>query len=160
MAMVYALNDILRVRAAREEKSELCLGQAKECLRSAEIKVEREDARFFSYRQTAKIRRKELFDGVIGKVVSIRDLNLLNAGLANIVREGAEIKNLRDAAVSNLAVKRTEVESARIRYFGARRECEKIREHKADWFLEQREQEDRQCDAEMDEFKTFLGKGK
>lgn len=150
--MAYALESMLKIRAMREDRAGTELTGARRARVSAEqVRDEKaeESARFEA---TKDARRDRVYAAVMGRVVSMDELDQARAAVMKIDEEGLLLAEAERQAAEALRKREDEAETARVRYVDAARNKAKIDQHRLAWEAEDRRQQEMLADAEMDEF--------
>ncbi|MBE6396561.1 MAG: hypothetical protein E7046_06125, partial [Lentisphaerae bacterium] len=86
--MAYALQSMLRIRTMREDRAATELTAARrEVVRAQDVLAQRRND-LAEFESTKESRRDRIFDAVIGRAVSMDDLDLAREGVARIDEEG------------------------------------------------------------------------
>ena len=131
-------------------------GAALTAARNARVLAEKElDARrreFEKYLETKEQRRDRIYAQVIGRTVSLDDLDDARTAVTKVDEEGVLLEQAEKKAADVVEVKSREAESARVQFVAASRNRMKIDEHRNIWTEEAHKEEERAADAEMEEF--------
>ena len=150
--MAYALNDMLKIRAMREDRAGTELTGARRARAAAErVRDERAETRR-RFDATKDERRERVYDAVMGRVVSMDDLDRARAAVTRIDEEAMLLAEAERHAQDELAKRDRAAEAAHVRFVAASRKKAKIDQHRLAWEQEDRRMQEMRADAEMDEF--------
>ena len=150
--MAYALNDMLKIRAMREDRAGTELTGARRARAAAErVRDERAETRR-RFDATKDERRERVYDAVMGRVVSMDDLDRARAAVTRIDEEAMLLAEAERQAQDELTKRDQAAEAAHVRFVAASRKKAKIDQHRLAWELEDRRMQEMRADAEMDEF--------
>lgn len=150
--MAYALNDMLKIRAMREDRAGTELTGARRARAAAErVRDERAETRR-RFDATKDERRERVYDAVMGRVVSMDDLDRARAAVTRIDEEAMLLAEAERQAQDELTKRDQAAEAAHVRFVAASRKKAKIDQHRLAWEQEDRRMQEMRADAEMDEF--------
>lgn len=150
--MAYALNDMLKIRAMREDRAGTELTGARRARSAAErVRDEKAETRR-RFDATKDERRDRIYDAVMGRVVSMDDLDRARAAVTRIDEEAMLLAEAERQAQAELAKRDRAAEAAHVRFVAASRKKAKIDQHRLAWEQEDRRMQEMRADAEMDEF--------
>ncbi len=150
--MAYALNDMLKIRAMREDRAGTELTGARRARSAAErVRDEKAETRR-RFDATKDERRDRIYDAVMGRVVSRDDLDRARAAVTRIDEEAMMLAEAERQAQAELAKRDRAAEAAHVRFVAASRKKAKIDQHRLAWEQEDRRMQEMRADAEMDEF--------
>ncbi len=148
----YALQDMLRIRTMREDRSGKQLVVARRERDVAQVEVNRSEQKLEDFRSTKELRRNRLYDSVMKRLVKRETLENLRERVANI----DEQEHLLEVALADaehvLETKEENAEKARIRYVVDSKNKSKIEMHRSTWLEEEKKAQEHQDDNEMEEF--------
>jgi len=150
--MAYALNSMLKIRAMREDRAATELTGARRARTAAEEVRDERRKTLDDFNETKEERRDTVYDAVIGRVVTMDDLDRARAAVTKIDEEGMLLEEAERKAEEDLEKKEELAESAHVRFVAASKKKAKIDQHKLAWEEEDRLQQERAADAEMEEF--------
>ncbi len=150
--MAYALQSMLKIRAMREDRAGTELTGARRERSAAERVMEEKKETRAKFESTKEERRDRVYDAVIGRVVSMEDLDKARDAVTRIDEESMLLAEAERQAADDLQKKSDAAESARIRYVDAAKNKSKIEQHRAAWAEEDRKMQEMMADAEMEEF--------
>ncbi|MCQ2367817.1 MAG: type III secretion protein [Kiritimatiellae bacterium] len=150
--MAYALQSMLKIRAMREDRTQSELAQARSAKSLAEKALEEREEAIIEYESTKDERRDKVYQMVIGKVVSMDDLDRVRAAVSQIDEEGMLLWEAEKRAKVVVEEKDKAVETARLRYVEAVKEKTKFVEHRRVWEAEEHLKEELAADREMEDF--------
>lgn len=150
--MAYALQSMLKIRAMREDRAQTELAGARIARAKAERELEEKAAVREKFEETKEERRDRIFDAVIGRVVSMDDLDQARAAVSRIDEEGMLLLEAEHKAEHLLQQRDEETESARVKFSIASKNKAKIDQHRLAWEEEDRKMQEMLEDAEMEEF--------
>ena len=150
--MAYALQPMLRIREMREDNAQSALTAARRVRVDAERARDARRQDLAEYERTRNERRDAIFDTVMGKVVTMDNLEVMQEGVARIDDEGVlKRDNLRQA--ENVVTEKSKLEqAAHDAYNLAQKNKMKIEEHRAVWEEEDRREREYRADAELEDF--------
>ena len=150
--MAYALQSMLRIRAMREDRAATELTAARrEVTRAQERLVQRKDD-LKEYEATKDARRDRIFEAVIGRAVSMEDLDLAREGVARIDEEGILKADNVVQAEADLQKCRNNAETSRQAFVSASKNRMKITEHRSIWEAEEAAEAERRSEMELEDF--------
>lgn len=150
--MAYALQSMLKIRAMREDRAGTELTGARRARTAAEqVRDEKAQAQA-EFEATKDERRDRIYDAVMGRVVSMDDLDRARDAVTKIDEEGLLLAEAERQAEEALEKRAAEAEAAHVRYISAAKNKAKIDQHRLAWEAEDRRQQEMLADAEMDEF--------
>lgn len=150
--MAYALQSMLRIRTMREDRTQSELAQARSAKAAAEKALEARVEAIIEYETTKDERRDKVYSMVIGKVVSMDDLDRVRAAVSQIDEEGMLLAEAEKRAQSVVEEKDKAVEAARLKYVDAVKEKTKFVEHRRVWEEEEKLKDELAADREMEDF--------
>ena len=150
--MAYALQNMLRIREMREDKAQTALTVARRIREDAESRRDDRKADLAKYEETKDERRDAVFAAVMGKVVTMENIEVMQESVARIDEEGVLLRdNLRQA--EGVVTEKTGLENqAHDAYNAAQKNKMKIEEHRAMWEEEDRKEREYRADAELEDF--------
>jgi len=150
--MAYPLQAMLKIRTMREDRAASDLTRARRARAVAEQSLrEKREARQ-RYEETKEERRDKVYDAVIGRPVKRDDLDQVRDAVTRIDEEGVLLEADEHTAEQTLEEKEKEATAARVRYVAAEKDKEKIVLHREAWDEEDRREQERAGDAELEEF--------
>ena len=150
--MSYALESMLKIRAMREDRAGTELTGARRARAAAErVATEKADARV-EYEIHRDERRDGIYAAVMGRVVSMDDLDRARAAVSKIDEEGVLLAEAERQAKEELTKRDAAAEAARVAFVSATKEKAKIDQHRLAWEAEDRRMQEMLADAEMEEF--------
>ena len=150
--MAYQLQSMLKIRGMRMDRAQTDLAAARVQRKAAEQKLEEKQEAVTKYEETKEERRDAAFGTVMGRVVTLDDLDDVRSAVSRIDEEGMLLKEAEDKAADEFKVKDEAAEGARVRFVSATKEKSKIEEHRKAWEEEDRKYQEMLADAEMEEF--------
>lgn len=150
--MAYALKDMLKIRAMREDKAGTELTGARRARTAAETVRDEKAQALETFESTKETRRDRVYEAVMGRVVSMDTLDQARAAVTRIDEEGMLLVEAKRQAQEELAKRTEAAEAAHIRFVAASKKKAKIDQHRLAWEEEDRKQQEMLADAEMDEF--------
>lgn len=150
--MAYALESLLRIRVMREDRAGTELTGARQAKTAAEHVLEEKTEARTAFESTKDDRRDKLYAAVMGQVVSMDDLDRVRDAVTTIDEEGVLLEEAESKAQADLEKKDQAAQAAKIRFMAAVKGTTKIDQHKQAWEEEDRKMQERQADAEMEEF--------
>ena len=150
--MAYALQSMLRIRVMREDRAATELTAARrEVTRAQERLVQRKND-LKEYEATKDARRDRIFEAVIGRAVSMDDLDLAREGVARIDEEGILKADNVVQAEADLQKCRDNAETSRRAFVSASKNRMKITEHRSIWEAEEAAEAERRSEMELEDF--------
>lgn len=150
--MAYALESMLRIRAMREDHAATELTAARrEVVRAQEVLAQRRND-LAEYELSKEARRESIFSAVMGRAVSMADLDRAREGVARIDEEGILKADNVVQAEAELQKRRDYAETSRRMFISASKNRMKITEHRAIWELEELEAAERRQESELEDF--------
>lgn len=143
---------MLKIREMREDRAGVALTAARNAKVQAEKELESKRSEFEKYMETKEQRRDRIYDQIIGRPVSLDDLDDARTAVTRVDEEGVLLEQAEKKAADVVETKTREAESARVQFVAASRNRMKIDEHRSIWIEEARKEEERAADAEMEEF--------
>ena len=150
--MAYALEAMLRIRAMREDRAGTELTGARRARSAAESVLNEKQEALQSFAATKEARRDKIYAAVMGRTVSMDDLDRARDAVTKIDEEGVLLEEARRQAAADLEKKDQEAEGARIRFVAATKQKAKIDQHRLAWEAEDHKLQEMRADAEMEEF--------
>ena len=150
--MAYALESMLRIRTMREDRAATELTAARrEVVRVQEALAQRRND-LAEYEVAKEARRDSIFSAVMGRAVSMADLDRAREGVARIDEEGILKADNVVQAEAELQKRRDYAETSRRMFVSASTNRMKITEHRAVWELEELEAAERRQESELEDF--------
>ncbi len=150
--MAYALESMLRIRTMREDRAATELTAARrEVVRAQEALAQRRND-LAEYEVAKEARRDSIFSAVMGRDVSMADLDRAREGVARIDEEGILKADNVVQAEAELQKRRDYAETSRRMFVSASKNRMKITEHRAVWELEELEAAERRQESELEDF--------
>ena len=150
--MAYELQSMLKIRGMREDRAQTELAGARSARAVAERTLEEKMDERAQFEETKEERRDRVFDAVMGRVVTMEELDSARAAVSRIDEQGVLLKEAEDRAADEFKRKDEAAEGARLKYVSAAKERSKIEEHRRAWEIEDRKMQEMLADAEMEEF--------
>ena len=150
--MPYALQPMIRIRQRREDAAGAALVVARTEERAAAKTLEERKEELAEYERTKEERRDRVYDKVMGKPVPREELDLVQEGIAKIDREGAERADAVVRADEERKRKEEAVHVAQGALNLAIKNRMKIEEHRSAWIEEDRKEQERLEDIELEDF--------
>jgi hypothetical protein len=152
----YPLEGLLAIRAFREETALRNVSAAEAALKAAALETEKRRREFESYRRWRGEEVERRYQSIMGREMSLRDLDEFKASLARLDLEeqmkrqaALEAEKLQEAAWADLR-------KARATLNLAMRAKRKILSHRDQWLEGVAREEERLQDLELEEFKPIL----
>ncbi|MDR1435151.1 MAG: type III secretion protein [Puniceicoccales bacterium] len=154
MAKKYELDDLLRVREIRKDRAEKNLKQAQQLLKEAEqalvkAKQELEDYKIFVVKET-----RRLYDQVLKKSINKREIDNLHFMVKELQNRVFDYQKRVEDAILACDKAKENLDNCREELRLAERNIDKIESMKDVWREEMQKEEERQMDAEMEDFTT------
>ena len=150
--MAYELQSMLRIRTMREDRAANELTAARREVARAQTALERRRCDLAEYEATKEERRDRIYEAVLGRAVSMDDLDLAREGVSRIDEEGSIKADNVVQAEAELKKCRDNAEASRLAFVSASKNRMKITEHRAIWETEEAEAMERRQEAELEEF--------
>ena len=150
--MNYPLQSMLKIRVMREDRAGTALTTARRARKLAADELENRRQEHARYLETKEERRDRIYEQIMGRPVGMDALDDVRTAVTKIDEEGVLLERAEQEAEDLLRKREREAESARVEFVGASRNRMKIDEHRNIWVEEERHEEERAADAEMEEF--------
>ncbi len=150
--MTYALEQLLIIRGRREDRARGELQTARQAVSQAETALRDQQEALRQYEETKEERRDRIFAAILGRAITMDDLELAREGVARIDEEGILKANNVACAEEEVAQRKKEAEAAKTAYIASSKERMKISEHKEDWKRIQLKEEEFRQDVELEDF--------
>ena len=150
--MAYPLKSMIRIRAMREDRAATDLTRARRARSAAERTLREKSEKRERYEETKEARRDRVYDAVIGRAVRIETLDMARDAVNRIDEEGVLLEEDEKKAERDLEVRTREASAARVRYVAAQKNKQKIELHREVWEEEDRREQERIADTELEEF--------
>ena len=150
--MAYSLQSMLKIRGMRQERTQTELATARVVRAKAEKERDEKRDERAKFDETKEERRDRVYDAVIGRVVTMDDLDQARDAVTRIDEQGMLLVEAEKKAETVLEEKDQAAEHARVRFVAATKDLSKIEEHRKAWEEEDRKEQERRADAEMEEF--------
>jgi len=150
--MAYELQPMLRIRGMREDRAQTELAGARRSRRQAEQILEQKQERRSQFEATKEERRDQLFGKVIGKPVTLDELNDVRSEVSQIDEQSVLLEQDEHKAADVLQTKEEAVKNAHNAFVLAAKDLAKIEEHRKAWDEEDRKMQEMRADSEMEEF--------
>lgn len=150
--MPYPLQPLLSVRAFRENNAKMALSAAETAMRQAEAEAAGKRAELERYRKWLPEEKDRRYNGIMGKEMSLADLDTFKARLA-VLDDGVFAReDAVQQAEKILEERRTGLRTARAALNAARKEKIKIEAHRNVWAQALAKEAERAADLELEEF--------
>ena len=150
--MAYQLQALLNIRSMREDRALQALGVARRVREESEATVQERRRDYSAYLETREQRRDEIYATVIGRVVTMDNIEVMQEGVARIDAEGALLKDNILRAEAVVEEKKKDESSAEQAHNFALKNKMKIESHRDFWAEEERHEHDRKEELELEEF--------
>ena len=150
--MAYALQSMLRIRAMREDRAAIELTAARREVSRAQERLSQRKRDLEEYEATKEARRDRIYEAVIGRAVSMEDLDLAREGVARIDEEGILKADNVVQAEADLQKCRNNAETSRQAFVSASKNRMKITEHRSIWEAEEAAEAERRSEMELEDF--------
>jgi len=114
--MAYALQSMLKIRAMREDRAQTELAGARVARAKAEHDLEEKTLERVKFDETKEERRDKIFDTVIGRVVSMDELDQARSAVTRIDEQSMLLAEAEHQAEHVLEKREEETEAARARF--------------------------------------------
>ena len=131
--MAYALQSMLRIRTMREDRAATELAAARREVYRAQEQLSQRKKDLEEYETAKEARRDRIFEAIVGRAVSLEDLDLAREGVARIDEEGVLKADNVVQAEANLQKCSDNAETSRLAFVLASKNRMKIAEHRAIW---------------------------
>ncbi len=150
--MGYELQSMLTIRTMREDRAASELTTARREVTRARQRLDERKNDLAEYEATKESRRERIFAAVIGRTVSMDDIDRIREGVARIDEEGVlKADNVLQAEVE-LKKRMEEAEQSRLAFVTASKNRMKITEHRAIWVEEEAVVAEYRQEAELEDF--------
>lgn len=150
--MAYQLQSMLKIRGMRQDRAQTELAGARVARKAAERELDERREKREKFDETKEERRDAAFDTVIGRVVSMDEIDSVRSAVSRIDEEGMLLEEAEHKAQDDFNKKDAAAEGARVRFVAATKEKAKIDQHRKAWEEEDRKMQEMLADAEMEEF--------
>ena len=150
--MAYALQSMLRIRAMREDRAAIELTAARREVSRAQERLSQRKRDLEESEATKEARRDRIYEAVIGRAVSMEDLDLAREGVARIDEEGILKADNVVQAEADLQKCRNNAETSRQAFVSASKNRMKITEHRSIWEAEEAAEAERRSEMELEDF--------
>ena len=150
--MPYLLQPMIRIRQRREDAAGAALVAARVEERAAAKTLEERREELAEYERTKEERRDRVYDAVMGRPCSMDDLDKAREGVARIDEEGV-LKADNVARAEGVLHEKEEASAvAQSALNLAIKERMKIEEHRQQWVEEDRKEQERLAEFELEDF--------
>ena len=146
------LQSMLRIRAMREDRAATELTAARREVSRAQERLSQRKRDLEEYEATKEARRDRIYEAVIGRAVSMEDLDLAREGVARIDEEGILKADNVVQAEADLQKCRNNAETSRQAFVSASKNRMKITEHRSIWEAEEAAEAERRSEMELEDF--------
>ena len=143
--MAYALQSMLRIRAMREDRAATELTAARREVSRAQERLSQRKRDLEEYEATKEARRDRIYEAVVGRAVSMEDLDLAREGVARIDEEGI-------LKADNVVQAEADLQTSRQAFVSASKNRMKITEHRSIWEAEEAAEAERRSEMELEDF--------
>ena len=150
--MAYVLQSMLRIRAMREDRAATELTAARLEVSRAQERLLQRKSDLAKYEATKEVRRDRIFEAVVGRAVSMDDLDLAREGVARIDEEGILKADNVVQAEAELKKCKDNAEASRLAFVSASKNRMKITEHRAIWEAEESAEAEHRSEMELEDF--------
>lgn len=150
--MAYELNSLMTIRERRQDvaRGELVASRHKVAEAESELQSRINDLR--EYERTKDERRDRIYDAIIGRAVSLDDLQIAQEGISRIDEEG-NLKSDNIIRAEDVLKERKKDEAlAHDRFIVATKSKMKIEAHHVDWQRVQSLESERRQEIELEDF--------
>lgn len=150
--MGYPLQPLLSVRAFREDNAKAAVSAAEAAVRQAEAEAAGKRAELARYLQWLPEEKERRYDGVMGREMTLADLDKFKAGLA-VLDDGVFAREDAVQEAEKIVEKRKAgLYAAREALTSARKEKMKIEAHRDIWTQAAAREAEHAADLELEEF--------
>ena len=150
--MAYELQSMLRIRTMREDRAATGLAAARREVARAQAALAMRRSDLADFESAKEARRDRIFEAVMGRAVSMDDLDLARSGVSRIDEEGILKADNVVQAEAELRKCRDNAEASRRAFVSASRERMKIAEHRAIWEAEAAAEAEFRQESELEDF--------
>ena len=151
----YPLDSLLSVRQFREENAKREVRYAELAVREAEEEVLRQKQALEEFHVWRLEEEERRYDAIMNKPMSIRQIDIFKAGLAQLAAEEAlKEEDIRKAEQKAAEVQKA-LETARENARKAMKNTAKITAHKDIWSEEAKKEAEHMADLELEEFRPI-----
>ena len=150
--MAYQRQSMLKIRGMRQDRAQTELAGARVARKAAEQALEERKEKREEFEETKEERRDAAFDTVMGRVVTMDEIDSVRSAVARIDEEGMLLEEAEHKAEDEFRKKDDAAEGARVRFVAATKDKAKIDEHRKAWEEEDRKLQEMLADAVMEEF--------
>lgn len=150
--MAYPLQPLLSVRAFREDNAKAAVSAAEAAARQAEAEVVARQTELDRYLQWLPEEKERRYDGIMGKAMSLTDLDAFKAGLA-VLDDGVFAREDAVQLAEKIAEeRRADLRAAQAALTAARKEKMKIEAHRDIWAQAAAKEAEHAADLELEDF--------
>lgn len=150
--MAYPLESMLKIRTMREDRAATDLTRARRARQAAETELRKKTDSREQYELTKESRRDRIYDAVMGRAVTVDLLDEARDAVRQIDEEGVLLEEAERKAAAELDEKKKLAAAAHVRYVAAEKNKQKVELHREVWMEDDRREQERLADAEMEEF--------
>jgi hypothetical protein len=136
----------------REDRAATELTAARREVSRAQERLSQRKRDLEEYEATKEARRDRIYEAVIGRAVSMEDLDLAREGVARIDEEGLLKADNVVQAEADLQKCRNNAETSRQAFVSASKNRMKITEHRSIWEAEEAAEAERRSEMELEDF--------
>jgi hypothetical protein len=136
----------------REDRAANELTAARREVTRAQHVLEERRADLAAYEETKEARRNRIFDAIVGRAISMDDLDLVREGIARIDEEGALKADNVVQAQAELKKRTDAAETTRVAFVAASKNRMKITEHRTIWYQAEHEAIEHRQESELEDF--------
>jgi hypothetical protein len=136
----------------REDRAATELTAARREVSRAQERLSQRKRDLEEYEATKEARRDRIYEAVIGRAVSMEDLDLAREGVARIDEEGILKADNVVQAEADLQKCRNNAETSRQAFVSASKNRMKITEHRSIWEAEEAAEAERRSEMELEDF--------
>jgi hypothetical protein len=136
----------------REDRAATELTAARREVSRAQERLSQRKRDLEEYEATKEARRDRIYEAVIGRAVSMEDLDLAREGVARIDEEGMLKADNVVQAEADLQKCRNNAETSRQAFVSASKNRMKITEHRSIWEAEEAAEAERRSEMELEDF--------
>ena len=150
--MAYPLQPLLSVRAFREDNAKAAVSAAEAAVRQAEAEADAKRAELARYLQWLPEEKERRYDGIMGKEMTLADLDAFKAGLA-VLDDGVFTReDAVQEAEKVVGQRKADLAAAQAALTAARKEKMKIEAHRDIWTQAAAREAEHAADLELEDF--------
>ncbi len=156
MAAAYPLQSLLTVRHIREDRAQRDVVVAQTALKAAHAEVVVKQKALSDWQAYRLEETERRYASLIGKTLSMTQLETFHQGLAHLALTEESRRQDVENAQNEAATCENRLESAKVQAAAAARNTAKIQAHKDIWLRQEKKEDERRQDLELEEFRPVI----